>query len=123
MGQRLAIANTNHRGSWGAFIDSAAQDHGHHHPANHEIHNADEGAPASLAAEIKRVGDFSHGRTVWRSSPPDDQSCGNGHSCLLPAPLDQNSIDERSVSSLISVVILVGVIRLLNARFSSARLG
>jgi hypothetical protein len=27
------------------------------------------------------------------------------------------------VSSLISVVILVGVIRLLNARFSSARLG
>ena len=122
-GQRLAMASTNQRGSEGAVIDSAAQNHGHHYPSHHEIDNADHSAPPCLAAEIKWVGNISHGRTVWRATAVDEQSCGNGHSCLLAELLIVKSLAEVSVSSLISVVILVGLIRVLNTRFSSARLG
>ena len=122
-GQRLAMASTNQRGSEGVVIDSAAQNHGHHHPTHNEVDNADYGAPSRLAAQIKWVGNISHGRTVWRSTGLDEQSCGNGHSCLLAEPLRKEFLAEVSVSSLISVVILVGLIRVLNTRFSSARLG
>ena len=122
-GQRLAMASTNQRGSEGAVISSAAQNHGHHHPSHHEVDNADHGAPSRFAAQVKWVGNISHGRTVWRATAVDEQSCGNGHSCLLAELLIVKSLAEVSVSSLISVVILVGLIRVLNTRFSSARLG
>ena len=122
-GQRLAMASTNQRGSGEEVINSATQNHGHHHPTHQEINNADHGAPTGFAAQVKWIGGISHGRTVWRSTSLDEQSCGNGHSCLRTEPLDHESLAEESVSSLISVVILVGLIRVLNTRFSSARLG
>ena len=80
-GQRLAMARTNQRGSGEEVINSAAQNDGHHYPTHHEIKNADHGAPTRFAAQVKWIGYVSHGRTVWRSTSLDEQSCGNGHSC------------------------------------------